>query len=96
MIAPGPEDFATLCAKKTELDRQVRDLPADDVVAIGAPTLLIIGDSDVVRPEHAVEMFRLLGGGVIGNLTGHRIRSSPSFTAPLTRRWWSAAIGWVR
>jgi pimeloyl-ACP methyl ester carboxylesterase len=26
------------------------------------PTLVIIGDSDIVRPEHAVEMFRLLGG----------------------------------
>ena len=50
MIAPGPEDLATLFAKKTEMDRQVRDLPADDVVTIGAPTLLIIGDSDVVRP----------------------------------------------
>ena len=69
-IAPRPDDFATLFAKKTEMDRQVRDLPADDVVAIGAPILLIIGDSDIVRPEHAVEMFRLLGGGVFGDLTG--------------------------
>ena len=68
-IAPRPEDFATLFAKKTEMDRQVRDLPADDILAIGAPTLLIIGDSDIVRPEHAVEMFRLLGGGVMGDLT---------------------------
>ena len=25
---------------------------------IKAPTLLIIGDSDVVRPEHTVELFR--------------------------------------
>jgi hypothetical protein len=24
----------------------------------------------IVRPEHAVEMFRLLGGGVIGDLAG--------------------------
>src|SRR4029453_19379780 len=35
-----------------------------------APVLLIIGDSDIVRPEHAVETFRLLGGGVIGDLVG--------------------------
>ena len=27
------------------------------------------GDSDIVRPEHAVEVFRLLGGGVPGDLT---------------------------
>jgi len=26
-----------------------------------------IGDSDLVQPEHAVEMFRLLGGGVFGD-----------------------------
>jgi hypothetical protein len=30
--------------------------------------MLIIGDADLVRPEHAVEMFRLLGGGVPGDL----------------------------
>ena len=29
---------------------------------------MIIGDSDLVRPEHAVEMFRLLGGGVFGDM----------------------------
>ncbi len=38
--------------------------------AIKAPTLLIIGDSDVVRPEHTVELFHLLGGGVAGDLFG--------------------------
>ncbi|MGH2501651.1 MAG: alpha/beta fold hydrolase, partial [Ktedonobacterales bacterium] len=33
-----------------------------DLQAITAPTLLVIGDADFVRPEFAVEMFRLLGG----------------------------------
>ena len=42
-------------------------MPAETIQAIQAPTLLIIGDSDLVRPEHAVEMFRLLGGGVFGD-----------------------------
>ena len=69
-IAPRPEDFATLFAKKTQMDREVRDLPAEAIEEIQAPTLLIIGDSDIVRPEHAVEMFRLLGGGVMGDLAG--------------------------
>jgi pimeloyl-ACP methyl ester carboxylesterase len=66
-IAPHPEDFPKLFAKKTEMDRQIKDLPAEAISAIKAPTLLIIGDSDLVRPEHAVEMFRLLGGGVFGD-----------------------------
>jgi pimeloyl-ACP methyl ester carboxylesterase len=66
-IAPHPEHFATLFAKKTEMDRQTKDIPAESVRAIKSPTLLIIGDSDLVRPEHAVEMFRLLGGGIFGD-----------------------------
>jgi pimeloyl-ACP methyl ester carboxylesterase len=66
-LAPRPEDFATLFAKKTEMDRGIKDIPAETIRAIKAPTLLIIGDSDLVRPEHAVEMFRLLGGGVFGD-----------------------------
>jgi pimeloyl-ACP methyl ester carboxylesterase len=66
-IAPRPEDFATLFAKKTKMDQRIQDIPAETIQAIKAPTLLIIGDSDLVRPEHAVEMFRLLGGGVFGD-----------------------------
>lgn len=65
--APRPEDFATLFEKKTQMDRGTKDLPAETIQAIEAPTLLILGDSDLVRPEHAVEMFRLLGGGVFGD-----------------------------
>jgi pimeloyl-ACP methyl ester carboxylesterase len=66
-IAPHPEDFPKLFAKKTAMDRQIKDLSAEAINEIKAPTLLIIGDSDLVRPEHAVEMFRLLGGGVFGD-----------------------------
>src|SRR5258706_3604660 len=66
-IAPHPEDFAKLFAKKTEMDRQTKDISAESIKAIKAPTLLIIGDSDLTLPEHAVEMFRLLGGGVFGD-----------------------------
>ena len=66
-IAPRPQDFNRLFAKKTEMDRQSKDLTDEDIRAIEAPTLLIIGDSDLTRPEHAVEMFRLLGGGIFGD-----------------------------
>jgi pimeloyl-ACP methyl ester carboxylesterase len=66
-IAPHPEHFNRLFAKKTQMDRQIKDIPDENIRAIQAPTLLIIGDSDLIRPEHAVEMFRLLGGGVMGD-----------------------------
>jgi pimeloyl-ACP methyl ester carboxylesterase len=69
-LAPDPDHFAAFFAKKTEMDRNTKDVPAEAVAAIKAPTLILIGDSDLVRPEHAVEMFRLLGGGVFGDVAG--------------------------
>jgi pimeloyl-ACP methyl ester carboxylesterase len=69
-IAPNPQDFPRLFAKEQQLDGEIQDWPVESIRAIKAPTLLIIGDSDVVRPEHAVELFRLLGGGVAGDLVG--------------------------
>ena len=66
-IAPHPEDFPKLFAKKTQMDQQIRDLSDESIQGIESPTLLVVGDSDLVRPEHIVEMFRLLGGGVFGD-----------------------------
>src|SRR5918911_1381732 len=67
--APNPQDWATLVANVKHMDRQIPDWPPEAIESIKAPTLIIIGDSDVIRPEHAVEMFRLLGG-VAGDVAG--------------------------
>jgi pimeloyl-ACP methyl ester carboxylesterase len=69
-IAPSPEDFPNLVAKLKQLDMEPFAWPPEDIQGIAAPTLLIIGDSDAIRLEHAVKMFRLLGGGVMGDLAG--------------------------
>src|SRR5215212_4642841 len=58
--APNPDDFPTLVAKMKRLDMEPFAWPAEDIGGIAAPTLLIVGDSDAIRLEHAVEMFRLL------------------------------------
>jgi pimeloyl-ACP methyl ester carboxylesterase len=68
--APDPAGFATLVTKMKVLDAHLPRWTAAQIRALAAPTLLVLGDSDIVRPEHAVEMFRLLGGGVAGDLTG--------------------------
>jgi len=39
------------------------ELPTVAVFSQKAPFPIIIGDSELSLPEHAVEMFRLLGGG---------------------------------
>lgn len=69
-LASNPKNWPALVAKLKKLDETVFDWKAETIKAIKAPTLLIIGDSDIVRPEHAVGMFRLLGGGVAGDLAG--------------------------
>ena len=68
--APNPDDFPKLVAKLKQLDMEPFAWPSEDIQGIVAPTLLIVGDSDAVRLEHAVELFRLLGGGVMGDLAG--------------------------
>jgi pimeloyl-ACP methyl ester carboxylesterase len=69
-IAPHPEQWHRLVAKIADFDRTTQGWSPEAIASMKAPTLLIIGDSDIVRPEHVVEMFRLLGGGVVGDLVG--------------------------
>jgi pimeloyl-ACP methyl ester carboxylesterase len=69
-VAPDPDGWTSLVVKLNELDRSGHSWSRERLAGMRAPTLLINGDSDIVRPEHVVEMFRLLGGGVPGNLVG--------------------------
>jgi len=69
-LAPNPDDFPVLVEKLKQLDSTEYAWPEDDVRAIPAPTMIVVGDSDAIRLEHAVELFRLRGGGVMGDLAG--------------------------
>ncbi len=68
--APNPEAFDGLVAKIRDLDMTPYDWSAEAIRAIKAPTLIVIGDSDGTTLEHAVDMFRLRGGGVFGDIAG--------------------------
>jgi pimeloyl-ACP methyl ester carboxylesterase len=67
-VAPDPEAWLTLVEKLNALDQGGFTVPRERLAGLRVPTLLIIGDADVVQPEHVVELFRLLGGGVPGDL----------------------------
>lgn len=60
VVAPHPENLQTMFEKAVQLMRSFPDIPADKIRAISAPTLVVCGDSDVMRPAHAVAEFRLL------------------------------------
>jgi pimeloyl-ACP methyl ester carboxylesterase len=69
-VAPDPRKWRALVAKCNRLDREFKGWSDEQISSIGKPVLLIIGDSDIARPEHAVQLFRLLGGGVEGTSAG--------------------------
>jgi len=61
-VAPRPEDWPELLTKLGRLLGQDYDW-SEEVSAIEAPTIIVVGDADSVRTAHAVEFFELLGGG---------------------------------
>lgn len=66
-LAPNPDGFRALAEKLIALEHEPMAWEAE-VKALKTPVLLIAGDGDVVTLEHTVEMFRLLGGGVMGDM----------------------------
>lgn len=83
-VAPDPEAFGRTIARVAELSRAWTGYTDDAVRAMGrVPMLVIVGDSDIVRPEHVADLFRLLGGGVPGDLEGlprHELAILPGTT----------------
>jgi pimeloyl-ACP methyl ester carboxylesterase len=69
-LAPNPGDFPQLVEKLKVLDTTDFAWPDEAIRGISAPTLIVLGDSDGVRLEHAVDLFKLRGGGVMGDLSG--------------------------
>jgi pimeloyl-ACP methyl ester carboxylesterase len=59
-VAPYPESLQNFFDKCVQRMRNFKDIPDDAIRGIAAPALVIVGDADVMRPEHAVETFRLV------------------------------------
>jgi pimeloyl-ACP methyl ester carboxylesterase len=62
-LAPDPNDFPKLLDRMGELMRQPFNWEGE-VRTLKAPVMLVYGDSDMFRPEHIVEFYQLLGGGL--------------------------------
>ncbi|MDJ0461424.1 hypothetical protein [Streptomyces sp. H27-C3] len=84
-VAPRVEDWPVLLTKIGDLLRREYDWAAE-AAEVTAPTLLVVGDGDAVRPEHVVEFFGLLGGGLRdagwdgAQRTAARLAVLPGFT----------------
>ena len=58
-----PEAFDAYIGKMRVLNLEDQQITDDEMRSIRAKTMVIVGDADGVKPEHAVAMFKLRGGG---------------------------------
>ena len=58
-----PAAFVAYVEKMRVLNFDDQHISDEEMRRIRAKTMVIIGDADGVRPEHAVDMFKLRGGG---------------------------------
>jgi len=61
-VAPRPQDFPRLLDRMGEMMRAPYDW-SEDVKKLKGPVMLVYGDADMIRPEHMVQFYKLLGGG---------------------------------
>ena len=66
-LAVNPNGFRALATKLIQLEKEPLAWEAD-VKALKLPVFIIAGDADVATLEHTVAMFRLLGGGGMGDM----------------------------
>ena len=81
-LAADPNGFPALVEKLIALEHEPLAWEAD-VKALETPVLVITGDADVATLEHSVAMFRLLGGGDMGDM-GQPLPASRLAVMPAT------------
>ena len=66
-LSPTPDSFPALVRKLIALEKEPMSW-GEDVKQLKTPVLLIAGDADGYTLEHIVSLFRLLGGGAMGDM----------------------------
>ena len=69
-VNPDPQKLKTMHDKDAARMQGFKDVPDDLVRSVRAQTLIVLGDQDIVKPEHAVELTRLISGARLLILPG--------------------------
>ncbi len=69
-VAPEPGQWAGVVAKIRTMAVEWKGFSPKDLRGIKVPVLVMVGDRDIVRAEHAVEMFRLFPNAQLAVLPG--------------------------
>jgi pimeloyl-ACP methyl ester carboxylesterase len=93
--APHPENLQRFFDKCVERMQNFPDIPTEAIRGITAPALVIVGDADVMRPEHAVDLFRLLPHARLAVLPGTdhmALMTRSAWLAPMVSEFLNAAM----
>lgn len=103
-VNPDPQKLRTMHDKDAARMRSFQDVPDDAVRSVRAQTLIVLGDQDIVKLEHAVELTRLIPGsrllilpGGHGDYLGEAVMTRkdtnhPELTARLVEEFLSAPV----
>lgn len=67
--AANPGNWSVQLAKVRAFEQTVQDWPEDEIRSIKAPALIIAGDADIIQPAHILALYKLFGGGSLGELS---------------------------
>jgi pimeloyl-ACP methyl ester carboxylesterase len=69
-VTPNVQQLKTMHDKDAARMQSFEDVPDDSVRSVRTPTLIVLGDQDIVKLEHAVELTRLMAGARLLILPG--------------------------
>lgn len=69
-VTPNPEGLQIMHDRDAKRMVNFKDIPDAQIKSIKAQTLIIIGDKDIITPEHAIEMHRLIAGSELAIIPG--------------------------
>ena len=69
-VAQNPNGLQIMHDKDVKRMINFKDIPDQQIESIKAPTFIITGDQDVIKPEHALEMHRQIAGSELAIIPG--------------------------
>lgn len=69
-VAPDPNDLQVMHDRDAKRMVNFKDIPDEQIESIKVPTLIIIGDKDVITPEHAIELHRQIVNSELAIIPG--------------------------
>jgi len=90
-VNPDEAQLRTMHDKDAQRMRDFKDVPDEQLRSVQAPTLIVLGDRDIVKPEHAIELSRLIPAarllilpGTHGDYLGEALATQAEGRSPAT------------